>query len=338
MTRVAYIGNFRPAHSTENDYRRAFHALGVDVLPLQEDTITDAHLAHVLDDEDIDLLLYTRTWGLPGWWPELWDRARRRGIPKVAVHLDLWWGLDREYQVRDQAMFQCDLVLTADGGHQGQWEQAGVRHEWLTPGVSGEGIVEQPGRNRGRYAHDVVFVGSHPDRYHAQWTWRRQLFTALEREYGGRFVHYDHGSKMRGLRLADLYRSSKVVVGDSLMLGGQYWSDRAYETTGRGGILVHPWIPELAESLVVRDDSGSAVRFGPSSMRHPLFFYEVGSTQSLLNQVDAALSMSDEDRDAMRRQAQRLTLDRHTYAHRAAWILDRLKLDHDPVPTYGSTL
>jgi spore maturation protein CgeB len=41
-----------------------------------------------------------------------------------------------------------------------------------------------------------------------------------------------------------LYNSAKIVIGDSVY-SPQYWSNRIYETLGRGGFLIHPNVPGI---------------------------------------------------------------------------------------------
>jgi hypothetical protein len=48
--------------------------------------------------------------------------------------------------------------------------------------------------------------------------------------------------------MTDFYHAAKVTVGDSLCFDreyARYWSDRVYEATGRGGVLVMPHIDVL---------------------------------------------------------------------------------------------
>ena len=40
MSKIAYVGNFEPEFSTENDVRKAFEALGYEVIKLQEGDIS----------------------------------------------------------------------------------------------------------------------------------------------------------------------------------------------------------------------------------------------------------------------------------------------------------
>lgn len=258
---IAYVGNFDPTHSTENEVAKAAEACGHEVRRLQEnraETWTDSSLL-----AGVDLLLWTRTgWDWPaatGWtWEEATGRqhgvlafCRARGIPTAGIHLDRWWGLDREGQVRDEPFFGVDLLATADGGHDEQWAAAGVNHRWLPPGVSefecGGGTFNR------RLASDVAFVGSWRPGYHAEWTHRPELVAFLRRTYGNRCRFWGGpGRSMRGRPLRDLYASTKVNVGDSCLAGGatHYWSDRIPETLGRGGFLLHPHVEGIEDHFV----------------------------------------------------------------------------------------
>lgn len=250
---IVYVGNFRPAHSTENHVATAFRAGGHTVIQLQEDD--PESWTRLLDpgwvaDTDPDLVLWTRTWHLPDF-DQLGALAALAdaGVPTVGYHLDRWWGLPREHQVADEPFFRCDLMITADGGHDERWAEAGVNHLWLPPGVLGvecHGLPAQ--RANGRTP--VGFVGSW-QHYHPEWPWRRELVNHLRRHYGRRFRSWPthpHVS-VRGAALAAVYSRVDVVVGDSCLAGGatRYWSDRIPETLGRGGFLIHPEVEGLSE-------------------------------------------------------------------------------------------
>jgi len=300
------IGNFHPPHSTENEWLRALADLGVHVDTLQENAYSEVALARLLP---ADALWYVRTWGSDVPWLNM---AATADTPTVAPHLDLWWGLERERQITTEPMWRADHVYTADGGHDVRFQAAGVNHHFMPPAMSG---YAQAGKFARRFVGQVAFVGSHPDRYHASWTWRRELFQALEGVTG--FAHYDHASKMRGQLLSDLYATASVIVGDSLAHAPRYWSDRLPETLGRRGNLVWPEIVGCRET-------------------HPTaewVSYTIGDVQSLLAAVEEArdLAGSEERRDSNRVRI----LQAHTYTHRAARILDDLALPHLPVPEYA---
>lgn len=298
--RVAYVGNFGPSHSTENHVAASLRDLGHEVVPLQEN---DAETWSSTPKADV--VLWTRTWHLPEFDQLGW--LRNLDCLSVAFHLDRWWGLNREHQVHDEPMFRCDLVVTADGGHDERWIEAGVNHRWLPPAVY-RGEAEREGRWQREFASDVAFVGSWRS-YHAEWTHRMQLVTHLRRWYGRRFKTWPMGPRaVRGQMLADLYASADVLVGDSCLAGGitRYWSDRVPETLGRGGFLIHPEVEGMED------------HFTPGLH---LATWDLGDWDGLKATIDGWFA----DRDARRAVAaagREHVLANHLYEHRMVRVLE----------------
>jgi hypothetical protein len=247
--RVAYVGNFGPSHSTESHVGTALEADGLDLVRHQEDEVDWDRLA--AEVADADFVLWTHTEGLAG--PQTYDAQRRFldsvEVPTAVLHLDLWHGLGREHLVRESPHFRCDVVCTADGGHDDAWKAAGVNHHWLPPGVSEAECV--PGTPRDEYRSELAFVGSWQGGYHRESKHRFELVRFLQKRYGNRckFWPRKHEPAVRGDALRDLYASVDLAVGDSCMAGSidRYWSDRVPETVGRGACLLHPAVPGLEE-------------------------------------------------------------------------------------------
>lgn len=253
--RLAYVGNFEPEYSTENDVRAAFTHMGWDVDPLQENKITPDQLLRAA--READLLLWTSTWDDA---VELsaaqyvFDDCRARGVPTATYHLDVFHGVARGGRNwRANPMMHTDFVCTADGDHEEEFKRDGINHVWLRPGVRHTAC--HPGTARKQYICDVAFVGSDGHNYHPEWRYRRDLVDWLEhtcdrhgwsfRNPGGREEKVQRSEDMN-----DFYASVKVTVGDSLCLyreEARYWSDRAYEAPGRGGFLIMPRITALDE-------------------------------------------------------------------------------------------
>jgi FkbM family methyltransferase len=306
---VVELGNFRPSHSTETHLARSLESLGHTVVRLQEDE-PEAWDAVAVLAHTPDFLLWTRTWHLPQFDQlGLLARCREACIPTVAFHLDRWIGLDREHQIHDEAMFRCELVVTADGGHDAEWAEAGVNHLWMPPGV-----VEDecgPGTPRSAWRADVAFLGS-ATRYHAEWLpYRQELLYKLRSRYRQRFKVFPRPGQrqIRGADLADLFASVKVMVGDSCLAGGQthYTSDRVPETLGRGGFLIHP-----------------AVEGMPYTDGVHLVTYELGNWPQLFERIDHYLAHEDERR-RIAEQGMELVRTRDTYRHRMESLIDHLR-------------
>ena len=140
--KIAYLGNFEPEHSTENHVYRALTHNGHEVMQFQE-SMPERWNQLIVSVNDFDMVLWTRTgWGHGGPTHQLkenfLDAARGTGVPTVGYHLDRWWGLNRSGEVLNEPFFRADLVITADGhpAHQQKFEDAGVNHAWMPPGVS----------------------------------------------------------------------------------------------------------------------------------------------------------------------------------------------------------
>lgn len=304
--KVAQIGNFGAEHSTENELRKALGLCDHDVDCLQENEPgVFPRLAQVVGD--YDLVLWTRT----GWHPpvpadEQWamlTAAAAAGVPTVGYHLDRWWGLHREHQVHEEPFFRCSLVVTADGGHDKQFAAAGVNHHWLPPGVSA--LECEPGTPRPEYQGDVAFVGSWRPGYHTEWTHRPQLVRHLNK-WGCRFWPAKGKPAIRGEALRDLYASTKVLIGDSCLVGDatRYWSDRIPETLGRGGFLIHPYVEGIEEHFT----DGKHLRLWP-----------VGDWAELDRLIAYYLTHDDERRD-IAAAGRAHVLEHHTYTVRMGQV------------------
>lgn len=256
MLRIGYVGNFGPSHSTENHVRQALGALGVDVAPLQEDVPAtwDLLASANVEEYEWDFVLWTRT----RWDPPIDVNVQRgalvaleqAGVPTVGFHLDRWFGLAREPEVRTEPFFAVDLLVTADGGHEHEFATAGVNHHWMPPAVSE--FECEPGTPTARFSSPLAFVGSWQG-YHPEWQHRAQLVEHLQRTWGRQIKFWPRPGEhaVRGRDLRDLYASTLINVGDSCLAGDatHYWSDRIPETLGRGGFLLHPYVEGLGDSF-----------------------------------------------------------------------------------------
>ena len=313
--RVGYLGNFDPEHSTENHVAHALRTNGHEVVQYQESD-HDAWVAARAQIGTLDFLMWTRT----GWHPpipkhlkeELLAASAETGKAIVGYHLDRWFGLNREPDVKNDHFFQASLLVTADGHpeHQAKFESIGVNHLWMPPGVSLRECKRKP-RIRSGYQHDVVFVGS-TESYHKEWNYRIRLARWLESTFGNRIGIYPRDKPaLRGQPLVDLYGSCKVVVGDSCLNGGitNYWSDRIPETLGRGGFLIHPNVDGLEDHFEIGTH---------------LVTYDLGDFDQLQELVEHYVA-NDSEREAIAAAGREHVMEHHTYERRMEQVVDQLR-------------
>lgn len=310
--RIAFLGNFGVDFSSESHHMRSLRALGVEVVPLQEAQTTGQQVLEEAEKSDAFVWVHTHGWGTSGVPMScVLESLRDSGIPTLTYHLDLWLGLGRQKDMRSDDYWEIGHFFTVDR-QMADWlnENTSVAGHYLQPGVFGEECVRAAPTGEQK---DVIFVGSRG--YHPEWAYRPQLLDWLADTYGGRFSHYggDGLGVVRGLPLNQLYANTKVVVGDSLCLGfnyPSYWSDRVYETTGRGGFIIHPYVQGMEDHF----EDGKHLRF-----------YEFGNFDELRLLIDYYLEHDDE-REEIREAGFQHTRDNHTYTHRWDSILQEVRL------------
>lgn len=302
MTKICYLGNFVPLESTETHIAATLEAMGHTVYRMQEHGCDWSAVSIVA--ERSDLFLWTTTQGQRA--PDAFRTLRHLadcGIPSVSYHLDLFWGLEREAKVLEEPFFRTDWLFTADGGHDADWKREDINHVWLPPAIyAPNAVIGEPIAD---HQWPIVFVGSYPYPHPIHAPARRELIQILEQRYRRQFRVYRSG--VRGQKLADLIAGTTIVVGDSCLAGQipRYWSDRIPETIGRGGFLIHPYVPGLEECY----SDGEHMRW-----------YTAGAWGELWALVDHYLAHPAEAK-AIGRAGREHVLAHHTYAHRMEQML-----------------
>jgi len=244
IKKVLYIGNFFSDYLTETHLANSLEELGIEVVRINEKNCNETEIrARMLG---CDTAIYQRTFGTPFDFTKL-------GIRSVSYTLDLYVGLRRESSISTNPFWKADYVFSVDGGHQAAFEKRGVKHHYLPAAVYGREC--EFGTPKEGLACDVAFVGTY--HYLKEWPYRKELVNFLAKTYGSRFKLFgdvienkDPGYPIMafGKQLNDVYASAKVVVCDSIS-SPHYWSNRIYETLGRGGFAIHPKIEGLEQEF-----------------------------------------------------------------------------------------
>ena len=306
--RICFLGNFAVPYSSETHHARSLQTLGHEVIRLQEPSTAVSVITEQALRSDAFVWIHTHGWDTPG--IDFALRAiKNAGIPTLTYHLDLWWGLQRQKDVRSSPYWDLDHFFTVDK-KMADWltDNTPVKGHYLPAGVFDEEcfISTEPSP----FANDVIFVGSRG--YHPEWPWRPKLIDWLRDTYGPCFTHIggdgDSGT-LRGAALNAAYSGSKVAVGDTLCLGFDYpWyaSDRLFEAPGRGGFQLFPrikGIPELFDGTMM--------------------FFDFGDFDGLKDLIDYYLE-HDQGREALRTMCHEHVKKHHTYVQRWETILETI--------------
>lgn len=318
--KIAFLGNFGVDYSSENHHKRSLETLGHEVLPLQEGEATSAEVLMQAMRSDVFVWVHTHNWVTPMTpesqaagvdMVEVLRRLNSAGIPTLTYHLDLWFGLERQKDIETDEFYKhIGHFFTVDK-LMADWfnENTEVKGHYIHAGVfDQECYMIDPNQER----QDVIFVGSKG--YHPEWAYRPQLINWLEENYGDKFTRYSGDTPTgttRGRELNQAYANSKVSIGDSLVINFDYpyyWSDRVYETLGRGGFIIHPYIKGMETDF----EDG----------KH-LVFYPFGDFAKLKETIDYYIEHVDE-RDKIRIAGHQHVKANHTYVNRWQEILETI--------------
>lgn len=322
--RIAFLGNFQVDYTSETHHKKSLEALGHQVVPLQEGSVNALQVWQEAINSDMFVWVHTHGWktstvGKFSMESVLKD-IKKDGIPSVTYHLDLWFGLDREKDLQTDSVYKdIEYFFTCDK-QMAEWfnRETNVKGRYLPAGVF-QDEMNNPPKER-EYKYDVAFVGSKG--YHPEWPYRPKLINWLKQTYGDRFVHVGGDGEIgttRGEELNKLYAETKVVVGDTLCLNfdyPHYWSDRLYETIGRGGFLIFPYIKGLEEEYTVDNSKGSNDSF-------ELVTYKYNDFEGLKESIDMFIEL-DSEREAIRQNGFKRTVKDHTYLSRWRTIIDEV--------------
>jgi len=311
LLNIVFLGNFRVDFTSESHHAKSLESLGHTVIRMQETEATSEEILAKATQSDLFVWIHTHGWRTPGsmTMEQVLDTLKEKNIITMTYHLDLWFGLQRQKDLEIMPVYKkIGHFFTVDS-QMAKWfnEQTDVKGHYLPAGVYKEECVYRQTITK----RNVAFVGS--KKYHPEWEYRTKLVDWLEKTYRNRFEHYGNGGikNIRGMALNKLYWTTKVIVGDTLCLNfnyPDYWSDRIYETLGRGGFLIHPYIPGIEKEFTDKEH---------------VVFYEYNNFDQLKELIDYYLEHDDE-REKIRRAGHELVKNNYTYKHRWQYILKEL--------------
>lgn len=313
---ILFIGNFEVDYCTEVHHKKTYEKLGHTVIPFQENRTSALEVMKYLLGADILVWTHTHSWRVDSNENiiKMLSAFRKKNIPTVGYHLDLWKGLEREKDLSSDPYWNIEHFFTVDK-LMADWlnENTNTKGHFLPAGVfEDECYIAEP--NHEKYPHEIVFTGSKG--YHKEHGYRPKLIEWLQRTYGDRFAHYGGGGlpTLRGHELNVMYASAKIAVGDTLCKGFDYpfyLSDRAFEQPGRGAFTIFPYIRgiefmyELGKEIVTYK------------------FADFGQLKAL---IDYYISEHGKyEREQIRLAGHIRAKNTHTYTHRLSQLLETLE-------------
>lgn len=303
------VGNFTAPWCSEVHWAKSLEKLGHEVTRKQENTIKRGDIGREVVGHE--LFLWVRTWENFVTLKDV-EEVRSLGVRSANVHLDLFVGISRESTLDTDPRWRTDYVFTADGDPRSQkvFEAHGINHHWLRAGVFDEGCEMFEPNPDPELQGDIVFVGGGKEYAHKEWPYRKQLIRFLESNYPNEYRKYGHPQKLvRENDLNQLYVNAKIVIGDSLNVGfnhPNYWSDRVYETIGRGGFIIHPRIKGLEKDFVENKE---------------IVLYDYENFGELADKIHYYLN-NDKEREKIRKAGFERVKKEHTYVNRMKEMLD----------------
>ena len=231
--KIYYIGAFKRLWD-EECIAQSFEDCGCEVIRQEQRGYTNAQFIKEIKKHNPDIVLFAKLLIIGDGW-ELLKSIKELGIPTVSWTFDLYCNYHREVTIPNLPFFYADYVFTTDGGNQKKFEKYGINHTCVRQGIyEPHAFIGNP---KPEYRFDVAFVGTSNPNY----PFRTELTNFLSDNYDFKWVGKEDPNTFRGTDLNDFYATVKIVVGDSVP-SPEYWSNRLYETLGRGGFIIFPEI------------------------------------------------------------------------------------------------
>jgi hypothetical protein len=254
--RIVILGNGKASYCSERDYEWTFKKMGHEVIFLQETEVTGEKVLFESINADALMWVHTHGWKTPGLnMHSVLANLKKRGIPTFGYHLDIWFGLDRQRDLKRDNYWRLEYFFSCD---KDMVESMNQNIYYPKMFYLPAGVVERDCNMDdydGTFDDEIIFAGSYD--YHPEWPYRRQLLDWLHTTYGSRFKRIGRPAKdqpdakyVMGSDLNKIYQKTKIVVGDSFnpkFTKKNYSSNRLWETTGKGGFLIYPRVEGITK-------------------------------------------------------------------------------------------
>lgn len=289
--KIMYFGKFQTSYSTEKYVTKSLKQIGHDVLtvPIFKYSKYEV-LIQMIEQNKPDVLLFTKT-ELPCFY-YLIRWAKSEGIKTVTWNWDVYRTLRNTIPVH---FCVSDHYIHTDGSNQAYWKHRcdGKVHVLRQGIFLPEAImIDNPDERK----IPLAFYGS-IDSYQK----RFELIIKLSQVFE---LHVKN--QVRNHRLNMEFSNTKLILGDSYPLPN-YWSNRVYETLGRGGLLLHPKTEGLDKEFIPGEH---------------FIEYERNNLPELIELIKYWLDPKrKEERDRIRKAGYEYCVQNHTYNHRVSELI-----------------
>ena len=204
-----------------------------------------------------------------------------------------------------------DLLLIPDSQNKDRWRSLGINQHCVRQGIYHE--MCHVGKEIPNLEKDILFVGSlNSDLYKH----RIPLIDFLKGEYGDRFLHMggQNSDEIRNHSLNDVIKSVKITIGDSLY-APYYWSNRIYETMGRGGFILHSYVEGIDKEYEIGKHFDVYKTFGKNGWGRQIDF------DDLKSKIELYLN-NNKLRNRMAKNGMKYTIRSHTLLNRSKQVVD----------------
>ena len=231
------------------------------------------------------------------------------------------WNEDKTMaDISDCHLSKSDLVLLPDGNNKETWDKIDVNQHCVRQGIWKGACFK--GKKIDTKA-EILFVGRIDQE--EIYGYRTPLVNWLKEKYGDKFLHLGNSSpdEIRGEDLNNLISSVKIVIGDSVY-APYYWSNRIYETIGRGGFILHPYIEGLENEYEIGKhfDVYKTLGSSPTGRGREIDF------DDLEKKINYYLD-NDEIREKISQAGMEHTIENHTLENRAKQVIDLCNFEID---------
>jgi hypothetical protein len=280
---------------------------GVKVVEIEDSAHSNSEYLKIIEKENPDYVMFAKA-NVKENGAELIKELKIKGRKTLSWTFDLYLGYPPRQSLSRFHFFKCDYVFLTDGGRIDEYRKRGINAYLLRQGIPD--IYNYMGEFDKKDDYDVVFVGCDNKFF----PYRKRTAEFLSKTYGNRFKWFGKRdtNEIRGNELNKLYATAKIVIGDSVY-SPNYWSNRIYETLGRGGFLIHAKIPGIEKEF----EEGKE-----------FITYNFNDYKKLKELIDYYLKHDDE-RNKIRMAGFEKISRNYTFDHRVKELLNVLRTAHN---------